>query len=219
MTQQELADQVGVSQRSVSYAEKQDWIKQSTLEKYGQALGRPDFTMRPGEGIAGRVIEEGIVINVRDTHTDSRYLRLGVAIHLRSLLVAPVQSGSRRLGTLSASSAAPRTFSADDEELFTTLGVQAALAIENARLFEVERRRAEEAEALQRVTQTLISRLNLSEMLEVVVATRQGGLFAWNTRSTACSSKAFAPSPKTVSVGYATRPPRRRRAMAVWSSS
>ncbi|MBI3244812.1 MAG: GAF domain-containing protein [Chloroflexi bacterium] len=134
-------------------------------------LGRPDFSMRPGEGIAGRVIEEGVVINVRDTHTDPRYLRLGVAIHLRSLLVAPVQSGTRRLGTLSASSAAPRTFSTDDEQLFTTLGVQAALAIENARLFEVERRRAEEAEALQKVTQTLISRLNLSAMLEAVVAT------------------------------------------------
>ncbi len=151
--------------------EEKQALRPAAVAGLVDVLGRPDFTMRPGEGIAGRVIEEGIVINVRDTHTDSRYLRLGVAIHLRSLLVAPVQSGSRRLGTLSASSAAPRTFSADDEELFTTLGVQAALAIENARLFEVERRRAEEAEALQRVTQTLISRLNLSEMLEVVVAT------------------------------------------------
>jgi signal transduction histidine kinase/CheY-like chemotaxis protein len=151
--------------------EEKQALRPAAVAGLVDVLGRPDFTMRPGEGIAGRVIEEGIVINVRDTHTDSRYLRLGVAIHLRSLLVAPVQSGSRRLGTLSASSAAPRTFSADDEELFTILGVQAALAIENARLFEVERRRAEEAEALQRVTQTLISRLNLSEMLEVVVAT------------------------------------------------
>lgn len=151
--------------------EEKQALRPAAVAGLVDVLGRPDFTMRPGEGIAGRVIEEGIVINVRDTHTDSRYLRLGVAIHLRSLLVAPVQSGSRRLGTLSASSAAPRTFSADDEELFTTLGVQAALAIENARLFEVERRRAEEAEALQRVTQTLISRLNLSEMLDVVVTT------------------------------------------------
>jgi len=47
-TQQELAERVGISQRSVSYAEKQSWIKQSTLEKYGQALGRPlSFFLRP----------------------------------------------------------------------------------------------------------------------------------------------------------------------------
>jgi transcriptional regulator with XRE-family HTH domain len=48
LSQQELAEKVGVSQRSVSYAEKQSWIKQSTLEKYGEALGRPlSYFLRP----------------------------------------------------------------------------------------------------------------------------------------------------------------------------
>jgi signal transduction histidine kinase len=134
-----------------------------------EQLGRPDFTMRPGEGVAGQVIAGGVVINVPDTLTDPRYLPLGRATHMRSLLVAPVQSGARRLGTISVQSAAPDVFTRDDEQLLATLGTQAALAIENARLFEVERRRAEEAEALQQVTQTLISRLHLSEMLQAVV--------------------------------------------------
>jgi hypothetical protein len=30
-----------MSQRAVSYAEKQQWVKQSTLHKYAEALGRP----------------------------------------------------------------------------------------------------------------------------------------------------------------------------------
>ncbi len=48
LNQQDLARKVGVTQRSVSYAEKQDWIKQSTLEKYAQALVRPlSFFLRP----------------------------------------------------------------------------------------------------------------------------------------------------------------------------
>lgn len=150
--------------------EEKQALRPAAVAGLVEALGRPDVTMRPGEGIAGRVVAEGIVINVKDTRTDPRYLHLGLATHLRSLLVVPVQTSTRRLGTLSASSAAPHAFSEDDENLFMTFGVQAALAIENARLFEVERRRAEEAETLQLVSRTLISRLNLSEILEAVVA-------------------------------------------------
>jgi two-component system NtrC family sensor kinase len=132
-------------------------------------LGRPVYTMRSGEGVAGQVMAEGLVINVGDIRADPRYLPLGPATHLRSLLVAPVQSGARRLGTISVQSAAPHVFSEDDEQLLAILGLQAALAIENARLFEVERRKAAEAEALRQVTQTLISRLKLSEVLNAVV--------------------------------------------------
>jgi signal transduction histidine kinase/DNA-binding NarL/FixJ family response regulator len=100
-----------------------------------EQLGRPDFSMRPGEGIAGQVIAEGAVINVSDIQTEPRYLRLGRATHLRSLLVAPVLSGAHRLGTISVQSGAPNAFSADDERLLAMLGVHAGLAIENARLY------------------------------------------------------------------------------------
>jgi transcriptional regulator with XRE-family HTH domain len=41
LSQHELAERIGVSQRAVSYVEKQSWVKQSTLEKYAGALGRP----------------------------------------------------------------------------------------------------------------------------------------------------------------------------------
>lgn len=48
LSQHELAERVGVSQRAVSYVEKQSWVKQSTLEKYAAALGRPlSYFLRP----------------------------------------------------------------------------------------------------------------------------------------------------------------------------
>ncbi|MEK7311597.1 MAG: GAF domain-containing protein, partial [Chloroflexota bacterium] len=100
--------------------------------------------MRPGEGIAGQVIAQGIVINVSDTHSDPRYLVAERASRTRSLLVAPVQSGPHRLGTLSVNSGKAHAFSADDERLLGTLGVQAALAIYNAQLFEDTRRQLDE---------------------------------------------------------------------------
>jgi transcriptional regulator with XRE-family HTH domain len=54
LSQQELAERVGVSQRAISYGEKQVWVKQSTLEKYGRALGRPlSYFLRPYDAEGG----------------------------------------------------------------------------------------------------------------------------------------------------------------------
>ena len=123
-----------------------------------------------GRGIAGLVIASGETIILPDAPADQRYISMeGQVSHVRSLLVAPVFVGERRLGTLSLHSAALGVFTDDDAHLLTTLGAQAGLAIQNARLFEVERRRAEEAEALQQVTRTLITRRNLPELLQTVV--------------------------------------------------
>jgi len=48
LSQLELAERVGVSQRAVSYVEKQNWVKQSTLERYAAAVGRPlSYFLRP----------------------------------------------------------------------------------------------------------------------------------------------------------------------------
>ncbi len=48
LNQNELAERVGVSQRAVSYVEKQAWVKQSTLQKYARALGRSlPYFLRP----------------------------------------------------------------------------------------------------------------------------------------------------------------------------
>jgi transcriptional regulator with XRE-family HTH domain len=48
LSQHRLAELAGVSQRAVSYAERQTWVKQSTLEKYADALSRPlSYFLRP----------------------------------------------------------------------------------------------------------------------------------------------------------------------------
>jgi len=65
LNQHELAERVGVSQRAVSYVEKQAWVKQSTLQKYARAVGRPLFYfLRPcddeGETETGLTTQEAI---------------------------------------------------------------------------------------------------------------------------------------------------------------
>jgi signal transduction histidine kinase len=139
-------------------------------------LSASSLTMRSGEGIAGRVLADGIAINVGDILADSRYLPGNFAPDFRSLLVVPVQNRMQRFGALSVMSAAPHNFSADDERLLAQLGVQAALAITNARLYETERqqralteRRANEFAALYETIRDLATQTDLTVLLQTIV--------------------------------------------------
>jgi signal transduction histidine kinase len=96
-----------------------------------------------GEGVAGVALQSGETINVGDVLIDPRYIMAKSEpksnpdpnLILRSLLVAPVKTGEKILGTLSVQSQTPGVFTKDDERLLSTLGAQAALAIEKARLY------------------------------------------------------------------------------------
>lgn len=132
---------------------------------------QPKITMRPGEGVAGQVLATGQTINVGNIQKDSRYVPLRSDTALRSILAAPIQSGPVTIGTVSIMSDTINAFTVDDERVLTRLGVQAALAIDKARAYETERRRAEQAEALQQVMQRLIGHIDLTQAFQSVVNT------------------------------------------------
>lgn len=93
------------------------------------------MNFRPREGIAGLVIDSGRSINVADVLKEPRFVgRETVSGRVRSLLVAPVKTTEKNLGTISLHSAKTGVFSSDDERLLTTLGSQAAIALEKAQL-------------------------------------------------------------------------------------
>lgn len=126
--------------------------------------------MRLGEGVAGQVIREGITINIGDVETDPRFLLSSSMPNFRSLLVAPVQSGGQQIGTISVQSRMPNAFSTKDVELLKSLGVQAAIAIENTRLFESTQQRLKEVDALYKINQGLAASLNSDELIKDVIA-------------------------------------------------
>ena len=95
------------------------------------------MNFKSGEGVAGLAIFSGQTINVIDVLDDPRYVPAsGISkVENRSLLVAPIKTGDKSLGTLSVQSKLPGAFSEDDVRLLTILGNQAAIAIERARLY------------------------------------------------------------------------------------
>jgi PAS domain S-box-containing protein len=125
--------------------------------------------IRPNEGVAGLVLVSGEVINIADVRTDSRFLLQGTPPAYRSLMVAPVQSGQRKLGTISVQSSLVGAFTEEDSRLLSALGTQAAIALENAHLLESTQTALKEANALYRINQGLVVSLDPQELLEDVV--------------------------------------------------
>jgi signal transduction histidine kinase len=125
--------------------------------------------IHPNEGVAGLVIVSGETINISDVRTDPRFLMTSTPPSYRSLMVAPVQSGERKLGTISVQSSLISAFTQDEKRLLSALGTQAAIAIENAHLLETTQQALKEANALHRINQGLIASLDAQELFEDVV--------------------------------------------------
>jgi two-component system NtrC family sensor kinase len=125
--------------------------------------------MRVGEGIAGEVMATGQTIAISDTRTDPRFLEQSPTVTFRSLVVAPIQSNEQRVGTLSMQSNEAGVFDADDINLLGSLGTQAAIAIENARLLETTRQDLKEINALYHIMRRLVGSLDPEQLMRDVI--------------------------------------------------
>jgi signal transduction histidine kinase len=97
--------------------------------------------MPVGEGIAGYVAKTGRVIRVRDAYRDKRFLRAWddlTGYKTRSILAAPMKNHvGRTIGVIQVlnKQRGEAEFSQHDEELLIALATQAAVSIDNSRLF------------------------------------------------------------------------------------
>jgi PAS domain S-box-containing protein len=126
--------------------------------------------MKPGEGAMGRVaetLEPLIIPNYQEWDGRSDKYEATTA---RGVMVVPLLIGQRLVGTLaSVHTEADRTFGPEDLRLLNLFAPQAAIAIENARLFASERRRADEQKALLDTLADLSGELEISRVLRAVV--------------------------------------------------
>ena len=127
-----------------------------------------DFGMRDtiplrADTIAGQVVASGQVITIADTQSEDFYdHQLTRKMNLGTGMGVPIRVGGSIWGVISVGWTAGYQPPENDIKLVKTFADQAAIAIENARLFEeVQRRTAEVTEALEYQTAT-------SEVLEVI---------------------------------------------------
>jgi GAF domain-containing protein len=101
-----------------------------------------------GKGLAGRVLETGRVMRVDDYATDPKitkdFVKLAQLEGAQSAISAPIAVQGKSLGVLNVWRRRRSVFADDDIELLVSLAHLAAVAVENARLYEVERTSAAE---------------------------------------------------------------------------
>ena len=91
----------------------------------------------PGQGIAGYVVQNNEPVQVNDTATDERFyggVDQATGSETRSILAVPLRTKERSIGVLEVMNK-EGGFAGDDVELAQALANQAAIAIENARLY------------------------------------------------------------------------------------
>lgn len=141
---------------------------------FAVAHGMPrDFRrigLRRGEGLSGRALQTGRTMTVEDySRWEERapsFDRLG----LRRTLAVPLRVGTRILGVLTNSDLhRVGPFSAGDLRLAELFADQAAVAVENARLLEAERQRANYLEGVTAASTALRAAGNREEMLPIIV--------------------------------------------------
>jgi signal transduction histidine kinase len=127
----------------------------------GSAPPSESYVITPGEGLAWLALANGTLVNVSDVPHDPHASQFARDVGVKSMLVAPIQSRNRTIGTVSCVSLDLGVFSDEDERLITILASQAAMAIENAQLFDSQRRARTVAEhqreRLRELTQRIVT--------------------------------------------------------------
>ncbi len=121
----------------------------------------------PGEGLVGHVAATGALLAIPDTDQEPRFVPGPAPIG--SMLLAPMMTGSRVIGVLTAGSAEKQRFGPAEEVLLATLAAQATVALESARLFEGTQQAAVRLSLLNEIGRRAAAQLELQEMLDTAV--------------------------------------------------
>lgn len=147
--------------------------------------------IRQGEGLAGRVWQTGQSLVIDDyQHWEGRITLLENS-PVAAIVGAPMRWRDKFLGVLVVASNVSHSFSASDAELLSMVATQAAIAIQNANLFEEAQHRAQELFVLNAIGQLLTSTFDLDTVLKraidsvrVLLAAKAASVFLHEPAST-----------------------------------
>jgi GAF domain-containing protein len=120
-------------------------------------------------GITAWVAATGKPLLAPDVSQEPRYLFWPDSSETRSELAVPLLTKTGVIGVLNVESDRLNAFDLTDVQMLQSLANQAAIAIENARLYEQAQRRMRELEALYRADSELYRHLDLDEVLQALV--------------------------------------------------
>ncbi|MBI3244792.1 MAG: GAF domain-containing protein [Chloroflexi bacterium] len=148
------------------------------LQPDGQTLApivgynpQPDIAPTPlrlGEGLSGQVAQSGNPLVVGDYQMWPGRVGAYAAGPIRAAVGVPIKWQGKVLGVINIMDHRPDRFSPADVELVSLFADQAAVAIENVRLFEANRQRVAALTALHETSLALSAQLDLPALLRTI---------------------------------------------------
>jgi sigma-B regulation protein RsbU (phosphoserine phosphatase) len=129
----------------------------------GYPVGSTSMRLKLGEGLVGSAVLAERPLLANDVATDPHYIE--AVPGTRAELVVPLRRKGRTLGALNLLSRNLGEFTPAEVETLRNFAVAVAIAIENARLFESERRYSDTIETLAEISREFAGILDLDELL------------------------------------------------------
>ncbi len=124
-----------------------------------------------GEGLSGRVALTGEPMIVQDYERWDGRSEKYAGTHFGPVIGVPLKWGNKIIGVVNVTNVEKlRVFVDRDLRLLELFASQAAIAIENARLYEEQERTSQELMALYEMSLHIISRLDLDSLLEAIIS-------------------------------------------------
>jgi diguanylate cyclase (GGDEF)-like protein len=132
----------------------------------GWDAGHDEVRLPIGTGITGAAAHQKRPIYAADVTKDARYILS--AKNTRSEVAVPLMVRDHVVGVLDCQSENLNHFDSETIDLLTLFSTQASMALQNARLYSLERRRASQLEAINAIAQQMTAVLDLKELLSKV---------------------------------------------------
>lgn len=137
----------------------------------GMAIDFTNTRMKANRGVLGHVVKNRKPLLITDYSQWDGHLPMAKNWPYKGVIAAPLIVRERVLGVIAlVDQSKKREFSEAELELLTLFGQQAAIAIENAQLFQDTENALDRTQALYEIAQASISTTTLGELLETLVS-------------------------------------------------
>ena len=143
----------------------------SVRSQFGWDAGKDGICLGCHEGITGASVLKKQPVYAPDVSKDSRYVC--AAESTRSELAIPLMVRNEVVGVLDCQSQELDHFDKETVHLLTLFSTQASIALENARLYQLERARARQLEAINAIAQQSTAVMDVEDLLARVCSVIQ----------------------------------------------
>ncbi len=145
--------------------------------KVATGLDTKELRIPADRGLAGHVVKTGETINIKDAYSDKRFnpdVDKKTGYRTKTILCMPIKNFNQEIiGVFQVLNKFDETFTIDDEDLLVAIASSAGISLENAQLFERQKRMIEEQQIIfDSFIETLASSIDARDKITAGHSTR-----------------------------------------------